>query len=121
MAIILPNNQSLALPTRRSVLLGATVSFLCAPAIVRASSIMPVTPIRRVLLPEIVPSQATVFERQYYDALAGAFLRGHGIPTMCDRHPQTLSEAERRVLGAYKHGWLSLDRTEQVRLFYEDR
>jgi len=49
MAIILPDNRSLALPTWRAVLLGLTASLLSAPAIVRVTSIMPV---RRVLITE---------------------------------------------------------------------
>jgi len=52
-------------PTRRGVVLGLTASFLCAPAIVRAGSIMPV---RRVLIAEAERRHAGFVERLCFDS-----------------------------------------------------
>jgi len=122
MSIILPDNRSLALPTRRSVLLGLVASALAAPAIVRASSIMPV---RRVLIPE--PVLITAARRPYAgyvqrlmcDSLAAGLLRGD-VTTNINGQVPTLNEAERMVRGALQNGWLSAERSAQIRLLIAD-
>jgi len=116
MAIILPDNPPLALPTRRGVLLGLTASLLSAPAIVRASSIMPV---RRVLITEPDRPQEGFVRRLWFDACATGLLQGRITVTINGRHP-TLSEAERTVRYALKHGFLSPRRTEEIRLLFAD-
>jgi len=115
-SIILPDNRPLALPTRRGVLLGLTASFLSVPAIVRASSIMPV---RRVLITETERPSAGFIQRLMYDSLASGLLRGRITTFINDGHP-TLSEAERTVRYALEHGFLSTQRSAQIRLLFQD-
>ena len=47
MTALIPNDQPDKLITRRIILIGAAASLLCAPAIVRATNLMPV---RRIIL-----------------------------------------------------------------------
>jgi len=114
MAIILPDNRSLALPTRRGVLLGLTASLLSAPAIVRMSNIMPV---RRVLITEVERPQEGFVRRLWFDACASGLLQGRITVAINGRYP-TLGEAERTVRYALNHGFLSPRRTEEIRLLF---
>ena len=116
MSLILPDNRSSALPTRRRVLLGLAVSSLPAPAIVRVSSIMPVG---RVLITEPDRPQEGFVRRLWFDSLASDLLRGYVTTTINGAHP-TLSEVERTVRYALKYGFLSPRRTEQLRLLIPD-
>ena len=100
MSTVFPDNRSSATLARRSVLLGLAASSLSAPAIVRASIIMPV---RRVLLTER-PSAGFV-QRLFYNWLA-ADLRGGHMTTVINGSVVSLSEAERLVGYARKNGWI---------------
>jgi hypothetical protein len=100
MSTVFPDNRSSAPLARRSVLLGLAASSLSAPAIVRASIIMPV---RRVLLTER-PSAGFV-QRLFYNWLA-ADLRGGHMTTVINGSVVSLSEAERLVGYARKNGWI---------------
>ena len=111
MSIIRPDKRSLELPTRRGVVLGLTASFLCAPAIVRVGSIMPV---RRVLIAELERPGAGFVQRLCYDLSASMLL--HGRPTF----NLTFEQAERNVRYALKYGFLSRQREEEVRLFFAE-
>src|SRR5258707_15333173 len=62
----------LRLITRRSIFLGAVASLLCAPAIVRATSLMPV---RRLPFP-FGPQTAGFVERLRFQFLEGALRSG---------------------------------------------
>ena len=95
--------------TRRSILIGATAALICAPAIVRAASLMP---IKRVIIPidpvvTIVPMWAGYVEHLYYYFLEKALRAGwddkpHG--SVFDG----ISEAQARKSVAYAQaqGWL---------------
>ena len=122
MSIILPDNRPLTLPTRRSALLGLGASLLAAPAIVHASSIMPV---RRVLITEPDRRYAGFIERLYYESCASRLLQHGGIIMHFSGRNPTLSEAERSqaertVRYAFKYGFLSPQRAEEVRLLFAD-
>ena len=94
--------------TRRSIFIGAAVSLLCAPAIVRASNIMPV---RRLPFP-YGPQYAGYVERLYFHSLESslqAALRAGrtSIETSCfgsEKIP--VESAQRSVAFAQAHGWL---------------
>ena len=120
MSIIRSDKRYLVLPTRRGVLFGVTASFFCAPAIVRAGSIMPV---RRVLIAERF--SAGFVERLWYDMNASRLLQHGGIIMPFNGRDPTLSEAERSqaeraVRFALKHGFLSPQRAEEMRLFFAE-
>jgi len=126
MSIILPDNRPLALPTRRGVLLGFGASLLAAPAIVRASSIMPV---RRVLITDPAPiavperPQEGFVRRLWFDACASGLLQGRITVVRNGHmlgHVVTFSDAERTVRYALKHGFLSRQRTEEIRRLFAD-
>ena len=116
MSIIRPDKRCLVLPTRRGVVLGLTASCLSAPAIVRASSIMPV---RRVLITEPDRPQEGFARRLWFDACASGLVAGRITMTINGRTP-SLSEAERTVRYALKYGFLSPRRAEEIRLLLAD-
>jgi len=118
MSIIRPDKRSLELPTRCGVVLGLTASFLFAPAIVRAGSIMPV---RRVVITE--RCGAGFVQRLEYDFCASALVRGRITKTGGGEvwgHTWTFGEAELNVRYALENGFLSSSRAEEVRLFFAD-
>jgi hypothetical protein len=89
---------------RRSIVVGAAVSLLCAPAVVRVTSIMPV---RRPLYP-FGPQYAGFVERLRYDWLEKALERGWDD----QRDGQTFggiseSHAKSAVAHARAHGFLA--------------
>jgi hypothetical protein len=99
MTALISNHDGLI--TRRSIFIGAAASLICAPAIVRATSLMPV---RRLRGP-IGPQYAGFCERLMYQSLesnlrAGrmnAVLNGKIIPE---------ADASRMVAYARAQGWL---------------
>jgi hypothetical protein len=105
MTALVPNGNCLI--TRRSILLGAAATLLCAPAIVQVTSLMP---IRRLPFP-YGPQSAGFVERLYLHALERSLqaalrtdrtnieLCGHAIP---------IDDARRHVAYAQVHGFLPL-------------
>lgn len=87
--------------SRRSIFIGAAVSVLCAPAIVRATSLMPV---HSLILP-IEDPRAELAKRMFYFSLR-CKLHQKGIPL----YNGLLSEREaRRMLAhAQAQGWLRI-------------
>jgi len=115
MSVVCADKRSVVVPTRRGVLVGVAASFLCAPAIVRVGSIMPV---RRVVIAERF--SAGFVERLRYDMCASHLLHD---PRKFNGRTWTLSEAERSeaeraVRYALKHGFLSRQREEEMQLFF---
>lgn len=103
MTIILPKNPPSGLLTRRRALLGLAASFLAAPAIVRADSIMPV---RRVLITGRVRPKRSIDEFAMCLSLAGDVLRGEvrtefngWRPTMIEARQVVRYALENDVLG----------------------
>jgi hypothetical protein len=87
--------------TRRSLLIGAGASLLCAPAIVRAGNIMPV---RKLIVP--APRlHAGFVDRLFYDALDRNLKSGR-MTTVRNGRLVTEAEALRWVAHARGHGWL---------------
>jgi hypothetical protein len=94
------------LNTRRSIVIGAAASLICAPAIVRAGSLMPVRSLILPIIP-IVPMYAGFVERLRYDFLEKALRAGWDDR----RHGPVVggiseSQARRSVAYARAQGWL---------------
>lgn len=87
--------------TRRSVFVGAAASLICAPAVVRATSLMPV---RRLALPTVRP-WAGFCERLFYNSLDRGLSAGRIDPVLYGRMISK-AEARRLVVYAQANGWL---------------
>jgi hypothetical protein len=87
--------------SRRSIFIGAAASLLCAPAIVRAISLMPV---RRLRGP-IGPQYAGFCERLFYHSL-DSNLRAGRIGTVLNGKIIIEEDARRIVAYARAQGWL---------------
>jgi hypothetical protein len=93
--------------TRRSILIGAAASLICAPAIVRATSLMPIRdlilPIERPL--PIGPQYAGFCERVMYHSLE-CNLRAGRMTTWVNGKIVPEVDARRMVAYARAQGWL---------------
>jgi hypothetical protein len=85
------NHDSLI--TRRSIFIGAAASLMCAPAIVRAASLMPV----RGLRGPIGPQYAGFCERLIYQNLANNLRKGR-MSTVLNGKIIIEEDARRRLL-----------------------
>jgi hypothetical protein len=98
--------------TRRSIFIGAAASLICAPAIVRATSLMPVRalmlPIERPL--PIGPQYAGFCERLMYHSL-DCDLRAGRMKTVLSGKIIPEAKARRMVAYARAHGWLAPEAT----------
>ena len=92
--------------TRRGIVVGAAVSLICAPAIVRAASLMPV---RGLLLPIERPLRLNPYcehcRRLFYYSLARG-VRVARVSTTSNGKIVSLAEARRMVAYARAQGWL---------------
>jgi hypothetical protein len=87
--------------TRRSIIRGATASMICAPAIVRATSLMPVHELR---LP-FGHQHAGFVERLYFRAL-DSDLRVGQMSTHLNGKIVSMADARQTVAHARAYGWL---------------
>ena len=87
--------------TRRGIFIGAAASLLCAPAIVRATSLMPV----RRLRVRIAPQYAGFCERLMYQSL-DSNLRADKMSTVLNGKIIPENNARRMVAYARVQGWL---------------
>jgi hypothetical protein len=87
--------------TRRSIFIGAAASLICAPAIVRAASLMPV----RRLRVWIAPQYAGFCERLMYQNL-GSNLRTGRMSTVLNGKIIPEADARRMVAYARAQEWL---------------
>ncbi len=87
--------------TRRSILIGAAASLICAPAIVRATSLMPV----RRPPPPFGPQYAGFCERLLYHSL-DSDLRAGRMSTVLNGEIIPEADARRMVAHAQDYGWL---------------
>jgi hypothetical protein len=87
--------------TRRSIFIGAAVSLICAPAIVRATSLMPV----RLPATTIGPEYAGFVERLMCQSLENN-LRSGRMSTTINGKIILEAEARRMVARAQDYGWL---------------
>jgi hypothetical protein len=99
MTALISNHDGLI--TRRSIFIGAAASLICAPAIVRATSLMPV---RRLRGP-IGPQYAGFCERLMYQSLESN-LRADRMSTVLNGKIIPEADARRMVAYARAQGWL---------------
>lgn len=90
-----------SLITRRSIFRGAAASLVCAPAIVRAPSLMPARGLR---LP-VGRQYAGFVERLYYHAL-DSDLRVGQMSTHLNGKIVSMADARQTVARARAYGWL---------------
>jgi hypothetical protein len=93
------NHDSLI--TRRSIFIGAAASLICAPAIVRAISLMPVRRLRGL----IGPQYAGFCERLIYRSLANNLRKGR-MSTVLNGKIIIEEDARRIIAYARAQGWL---------------
>jgi hypothetical protein len=96
-----PDHHRDSLVTRRSIFIGAAASLICAPAIVRATSLMPV----RRLPPPFGPQHAGFVERLMYQSL-DSDLRAGRMNTILNGKIIPETDARRLVARARDYGWL---------------
>ncbi len=90
--------------TRRSILIGATPSLICAPAIVRATRLMPV----RGLPVHILNPMGEFYRRCFYRSLDSDLKAGRSMSAGIDGKIVSAAEACRMVAYARTQGWLPL-------------
>ena len=104
MTALISNHHGLM--TRRSIFIGAAASLICAPAIVRAASLMPV---RRLRGP-IGPQYAGFCERLMYQSL-DSNLRAGQMSTVLNGKIISKADARRMLSYARAQGWLAPEAT----------
>jgi hypothetical protein len=104
MTALISNHNGLI--TRRSIFIGAAASLICAPAIVRITSLMPV---RRLRGP-IGPQYAGFCERLMYNSL-NSNLRAGRMSTVVNGKIIPEAQARRMVAYARAQGWLAPEAT----------
>jgi hypothetical protein len=99
--------------TRRSIFIGVAASLLCAPAIVRAASLMPV---RSLILPIVRSSQLNglghFYRRNHYHYLDFELRTGRPMTKTISSYPGefriiSVAEARREVAQAWAQGWMA--------------
>ena len=107
MSLQIPNHQQANLISRRSIFIGAAATLLCAPAIVRATSLMPVrsliSPIKRA---SRLDPLGEFYRRCFYHNLDFDLRTGRSMTTTYNGKIITTAEARRRVSYARAQGWL---------------
>ena len=102
----IPNHHNDSLITRRSIFIGAAASLICAPAIVRAASLMPV---RSLILPTERRFQLNPYgefcRRLFYHSLDNS-LRVGRITTILNGKTVSVADARRMVAYARAQGFL---------------
>lgn len=120
MALILPGQENDLAPSRRRLLTGGAASLFCAPAIVRAASIMPVKPWRPMLIlprgPSCGPYQEGFIRRLMFDALAHALIDGRPISITLNGKTVSVEHARRTVAYAKQHGFLAPSVAQFIKL-----
>jgi hypothetical protein len=105
MMALIPDNDQGSLITRRSILIGATASLICAPAIVRVTNLMPV---RRLPFP-FGPQYAGFVERLFlhsFESSLQAGLRAGRTSIEVGGRTIPVDGARRHVAFAQAHGFL---------------
>jgi len=96
--------------TRRNILIGAAASLICAPAIVRAASLMPVRGLPlQFLSPErkIPKTVGEWYQQCFYNNLNNQLRAGHAMTYGPIGGPRiTVAEGYRIVAQARADGWL---------------
>jgi hypothetical protein len=93
--------------TRRSILIGAAASLICAPAIVRAASLMPVRGLPlQLLTPEFLIPLGHFYRRCFYHTLDSDLRAGRAMSTVSNGKIISVAEAHGMVARARAQGWL---------------
>lgn len=94
--------------TRRNIFIGAAASLICAPAIVRAASLMPVRglPIQ-FLNPEFLNPLGQFYRRCFYRSLDSDLRAGRSLRAVSNGTIISVAEAHRMVARARAKGWLA--------------
>ena len=94
--------------TRRNILIGAAASLICAPAIVRAASLMPVRGLPlQFLNPEFLDPLGQFYRRCFYNNLNNDLKAGRAMSTVSTNGKIiSVAEARRMVALARVQGWL---------------
>ena len=98
---ILTNRHQDYRMTRRGILIGAVASLICAPAIVRATSLMPV----RGLPLQVLNPMGEFYRRCFYHSLEHGLRTGRMIANINGK-TVSVANARRRVAYARAQGWL---------------
>jgi hypothetical protein len=88
--------------TRRIVFFGAAASLICAPAIIRAASLMPV---RTLQLGALNP-EAEFYRGCFYRSLESDVRAGRAMSVRNNDKIISITEAQRMVAHARAKGWL---------------
>jgi hypothetical protein len=93
--------------TRRNILIGAAASLICAPAIVRAASLMPVrgSPLQ-FLNPEFLNPLGQFYRGRFYHSLDNDLRAGRAMTYPIGGKIISVAEARRMVAHARVQGWL---------------
>jgi hypothetical protein len=93
--------------TRRNIFIGAAASLICAPAIVRAASLMPVRGLPlQFLNPEFLDPLGQFYRRNFYHSLDSELRASRGMSTVSNEKIISIAEAHRMVARARAQGWL---------------
>jgi hypothetical protein len=94
--------------TRRNILIGAAASLICAPAIVRAASLMPVRDLPlQVLNLEFLNPLGQFYRSCFYHSLDSDLRVGRAMTTVLNNGKIiSVAEAHRMVARARAQGWL---------------
>jgi hypothetical protein len=93
--------------TRRDIFIGAAASLICAPAIVRVASLMPVRglPIQ-FLNPEFLNPLGQFYRRCFYHSLDSDLRAGRSMSTVSNGTIISVAEVHWMVARARAQGWL---------------
>ena len=94
--------------TRRNIFIGAAASLICAPAIVRAASLMPVRGLPlQFLNPEFLNPLGQFYRSCFYHSLDSDLRAGRAMTTvLTDGKIISVAEAHQMVARARAKGWL---------------
>src|SRR5258708_36025326 len=93
--------------TRRNIFIGAAASLICAPAIVRAASLMPVRDLPlQFLNPEFLNPLGQFYRRNFYHSLDSDLRAGRAMSTVSGGKIISVADARRMVARARAQGWL---------------
>ena len=93
--------------TRRNIFVGAAASLICAPAIVRAASLMPVRGLPlQFLNPEFLDPLGQFYRSNFYDNLDNDLRAGRSMSMVRNEKIVSIAEARRMVARARAEGWL---------------
>jgi hypothetical protein len=94
--------------TRRIVLFSAAGSLMCAPAIVRASVLMPVRGLPlQLCTSDFLNPEGEFYRRCFYHSLDGDLRAGHAMSVRSNEKIISVVEAQRMVACARVRGWLA--------------